>query len=475
MNRSERRALKKLPRTRADWEVDLIRDSGVQVDEVELDGVLFVVDAATARPLGAGVISAGDTDEIVAVVAQAMLEPRDPEMPPGRPKSIRCRDPELLRILKSRLRSTGAAFVAVDELPAIEHVTAGFDEYMANGPPIPGITVFHQEYRQVLERLRAHRCTEALAPEMAIEFECESMNLDDPVLLVMRQDPEAEGFCILADWESFEGLIHLSELDPNEATEDQIMARMEGVDMWNLYIDRPGTLDEANKRRCEEAGLVLSDGATPRLVFTSDGLSMPAETDDQYAVLVMLEALAGYLDALRADDGLHRPRTVTVPSGNHRITVFVDETPDVPDSLPFLFLGDFKLSFARAGVAYPALPPNLQAGRTGPVVEVPVIRIQQRKADAVRTVRHLDEINGIGIADNIDDADHLLVVGLVDGIVAGIVAVVEDAADRKIVRALVDLARDLDGHALLQIAGGGPTRRYAEKNLIEQRWITLSD
>jgi hypothetical protein len=307
MNREERRGLSRLPPLMTDWEVVVSEDPSLEGG----GGIVVVVSTDPVDMRHTEVVETDDKDSIVNAVVTAMVEPMSGD--PGRPRTIRVVDPELSDLLSAKLKGAKIAFRVVDELPALAALTEEFEAEI-DELDHPGITVFQAEFRQVLDRLIAHSPWELLS-ECLIRFDSKTIDVGAPVLNVLIKQ---SGFRVFANEDD--------AADFFAEDEDADAPAIELALLTDDEVGEPG--------RWQAVGLAMDGGLYPSLSHLGvDGSIEDCNGDTQYTVLVLLEALAGYLDTHRdaVARGEQPSGSTVVPTGSHNITVRV-EAIDPPPS-----------------------------------------------------------------------------------------------------------------------------------------------
>ncbi|MCB9678242.1 MAG: hypothetical protein H6737_24285 [Alphaproteobacteria bacterium] len=286
--------LRDLPVSRHPWEVALIEDV-LAIDDVDVEGMLIVVERGSGMIRGVGPIVVGDS--LLQVLRPAFSGPPAPGRP-ARPQRLLTSDPALAERLRELVEPAGIGVEVVDSTPDLDVVVASMVEHF-QGLSAPGITTDLPLWAETFETLCALAPWRSHSEHVLFRFDGV---LDAAVAVLLGNAGEQRGVSLYPTEEDYELFLDVAYAEEPEALLD--------IDVLNLWIDAADDLSEEEVDACREAGLVSSGGLYPQLVALGGGRPAAAAPDGQRAMLAAIQAIVGLVSAdPRLEGGPRRVQT----------------------------------------------------------------------------------------------------------------------------------------------------------------------
>lgn len=269
------KALKKLPRTDAAWEVGMIHTRFEQGGVVAI-GLLVVVERGSGTIRVASAVTEGESPAVV--FRQALVAPAPPAKP-SRPKHVVFDDPWLRDALASLLEEAGVLSVATEATPALDDAIARLLQ-QGGTPAGPGIDHDVAGWRAALQDLI--RVAPWRALDDRVEFTFEGGGLDASVATVMGHRGELLGVVLHATRADLEAL-RAARAAGDGRTRRHVST--------HLMLEPRSGLSADEHERCLRGGLQFPPGLYPRVYETSAGGFAQASADAQLRLLTAVRAV----------------------------------------------------------------------------------------------------------------------------------------------------------------------------------------
>lgn len=400
------------------WEVDIVDIPGFTVRDVELAGVLMVVERSSGAVRGSVPLVVGE-----AAGPYLMSLAMDPPEPfrAERPEAIWCRQermPELAAgamMLDTRLRAT-------TELPGVDEAAAALAEHMAQGivtlPPCP------EAWTEPLAAWVEAQPWRNVSDGVQLLFAEGVSGLVGRVGTIMGQAGEQRGFLLYPSGDSYRRFVNAAGQGP-------------GVDMFGgdtvlaVNFDPVHEVPRSHLRALERLGLVHQRFALITYAMSSEGVR-PLEEEEEDLLLAALEASW----ALWVRSGGSLDDEIAVVEGAHTALGQVSVLA-VPEHLELIPRRDLLEDVPHRSMAV--------VGEDGR----PAVVVKMAKRDAQRLARALERVDMLVAERN--DPDEVTVVAWQDEAELGVIATLPGADDTW------ELWRE-HGAGWLIVAGGGARR-----------------
>ncbi len=356
--------LNRLPRAGA-WEVDVVPMEGIVVEDVELEGFLFVADAVERTVRHAEPIPRGlSLDKGMLKAAQAPAAPGRPQ----RPRIVRCR-PHLSDRLASICRRLGARQEVVAELPAVDAAAHGFSEFSDTAPPIP-----HRPglWEELLRKLQDAAPWGVLPDSVAFRFPGGGPILGPAVALCLGNAGEQRGIVVFPTERDYGRFFESAAGDP------ELLLQGEDWTCLCAHVDPARDLPGPTRRVMQRLGLVHEGwflalfGMSPR---GGRSLTEAEEVAVAAAVQGVLGLWAAMGEQLATGPGVH-----ACPTLLGELTV-VSVAPLEPE--PWLADAPHRVALIGGGEADPTAAPALL--------------LKMGKRDAQRLAKRLDGLDALSL------------------------------------------------------------------------------
>lgn len=355
---------RELPRS-GPWEVDVVDVPGMEVDGMDLEGVLLVVDAASGAVRHARPVCRGE--DITGTVVEAAIRPVPP-LVPSRPLAIRC-SATLRPRLAGAASALGVKLSTQSPLAILEDVAASLIASMSSGlPPDPA------PWRPIVEELVRAAPWKALPDSVEFRFPSGPALLQAGLGVVLGNAGEQYGLAFYPTERDFDVFAQLADTGFPEDSPSWTC--------WCVHLDPLDEFPPRVRDLLRSSGLAAS-GLGLRL-FAMEGFDTRAlSAEEEAACLVMVEGVLGAWAA--AGPALcARPYAFAVETSAGSIDVVAFPAGLMFQPEPRLVDVDHQI-----GLAYGQL--------NG--IEQPILVLKMAKRDALRFGRLLEGLDGLSLDD----------------------------------------------------------------------------
>jgi hypothetical protein len=290
------KALKKLPRTDAAWEVGMIHTRFEQGGATAI-GLLVVVERGSGTIRSASAVLEGESPAVV--FREALVAPAPPAKP-SRPKHVVLDDPWLRDALSTLLEEAGVLSVATEATPALDDAIARLLR-QGGAPAGPGIDHDLPGWRAALQDLI--RLAPWSALDDRVEFTFVGGGLDGSVATLMGHRGELFGVVLHAT---------RADLDAVRAARAAGDGRARTYASVHLMLEPRKGLSADEVERCLRVGLQFPPGLYPRVYVTSTSGFAEASADAQRRLLTAVRAVTALCRRDLSALGTGARRTVEV-------------------------------------------------------------------------------------------------------------------------------------------------------------------
>lgn len=424
-----------LPQSSA-WEIDLVSMPSIVVQDVQLAGMLLVVDRE------GGLVRAGEPipvgTEIEDIVLRAVAAPLPPNQP-ARPTEICCR-PALESALSPLAAALGATLVVLDELPLIDDVAKGMLGHLQSTPRM--LPRDPDAWRPTVAALAMARPWEHLDEAAHFRFSGGSPALDGAVGVLLGQAVEQRGVMVFPTIETY---TFFRENAWGRATTPPRSWRF-----WCVHLDPVEGLQAPLLEETQRLGLVHGGLALRLFVLTGEGPRAMSESEET----ACLGAFQGIASAWTAYGKALEPggpvRDVPVVGGTLRVEAVAEA--EINEEEPLLLDIEHKLIFTSS---------NLD-GQPRPTLVLKMAKRNAEKLAALTTA-----VDAISLVSR----------------TAGTVDVVAWAGTERVgvLTRLIDQAepwldwRTMGGGALTLVGGGATRSKLRRRDVVNVKLVAFRD